>query len=225
MIYDPLKIYQHNIPTIKKDEIIFFGCSYTNGTGLSDPTENWTHIFSQSLKKNQRNMSVPGTNNYSNFDLFSQLEFESDQNIVVFEITELSRIQWYDQQLKNIMIQWDHSRTLLPVYNDYFLIFELLKNLRCFMMLCHLKKLRPVVWSIAKPGKLHEIFENYLSQYSEYVYLDNSIGGADSYRVDNGLDGAGKPLGHGHPGPESHKLIAQKLLAHYNKLYAESKTQ
>jgi hypothetical protein len=225
MTYDPLKIYKHDLPVIKKDHVVFFGCSYTNGHGLSDPDLNWTNLFSKSIKKNQLNLAISGTNNYRNFDVFSQLEFGSDQNVIVFEITQLSRLQWYNQGLDDVMIQWDHCRALVPVYNDHFLVFELLKNLRNFLTICRLKKLRPIVWNIAKPGMLNEIFENYLSQYPEYVYLDNSIGGVNSYRVDNALDGAGKPVGHGHPGPESHKLIAQKLLAHYNKLYQESNTQ
>jgi len=220
--YDPLKILKSDLPRIKKDDVVFLGCSYTSGVGLPDQTTNWTSIFSNTIEKNQVNFAIGGLNNYSSFDLFSQLEFESDQNAVVLEITELARIQWYDQRLHNVMLQWDKSRLLLPVYNDHFLIFELLKTLRYFVMVCRLKNLRPVIWSIARPGLLIGVLENYLAQYPEYVYLDNSLDGLDTYRVDNGSDGAGQPLGVGHPGVESHKLIAQKLLAHYNQLYLKS---
>ena len=221
-LYDPLKILHHNLPQVKKDDVVFFGCSYTNGYGLTDQAQNWTSIFSHAIEKNQRNFALPGLNNYGSFDLFSQLEFESEQNVVVLEITELARVQWYNQKLQNVMIQWDHSRQLLPVYHDQFLIFELIKNLRCFIQICRLKKLRPIVWSIARPGKLTDVLEGYLSQYPEYVYLNNSIGSADTYRVDNGSDGAGEKVGVGHPGVESHKLIAQKLLTHFNQLYSKT---
>ena len=220
--YDPLKILKSDLPQIKKDDVVFLGCSYTSGVGLPNQTTNWNSIFSNAIKKNQVNFAISGLSNYSSFDLFSQLEFESDQNVVVLEITELARIQWYDQRLHNVMLQWDKSRLLLPVYNDHFLIFELLKTLRYFMMVCRLKNLRPVIWSIARPGNLIEVLENYLEQYPEYVYLDNSLDGPDTYRVDNGADGAGQPVGVGHPGIESHKLIAQKLLAHFNQLYLKS---
>lgn len=220
--YDPLKILKSDLPQIKKDDVVFLGCSYTSGVGLLDQTTNWTSIFSNTIKKNQVNFAIGGLNNYSSFDLFSQLEFESDQNIVVLELTELARIQWYDQRLHNVMLQWEKSRLLVPVYNDHFLIFELLKTLRYFVMVCRLKNLRPVIWSIARPGNLTEALEHYLAQYPEYVYLDNGLDSPDSYRVDNGFDGAGHPVGVGHPGVESHKLIAQKLLAHFNQLYLKS---
>jgi hypothetical protein len=217
--YDPLKILRHDLPLIKKNDVVFLGCSYTSGCGLSDQATNWTSIFSNAIEKNQVNFALNGLNNYSSFDLFSQLEFESDQNVVVLEITELARVQWYNQHLHDIMIQWDHSRVLLPVYNDHFLIFELIKNLRQFMLICKLKNLRSVVWSIARPGTLTETFEGYLAQYPEYVYMDNCLDSNSTYRVDNGSDGNGKPVGVGHPGVKSHQLIAQKLLAHYNQLY------
>lgn len=207
---------------IKKDDIVFLGCSFTSGYGLEDQKQNWSSIFSNAVVGNQVNFAFNGANNYNSFDVFSQLNFESDQNIVVLEITELARIQWYNQQLHNILIRQEHSRLLLPVYNDQFLIFELLKNLRYFMLVCRLKNLRPVIWSIARPGELTEIFENYLSQYPEYVYLNNQLDHPDTYRVDNATDGAGEPVGIGHPGVESHKLIAQKLLTHFNQLYAKS---
>jgi len=221
-LYDPLTILRNDLPLIKKDDVIFLGCSYTRGIGLTDQDQNWTSIFSKEIKCNQVNFAFEGLNNYSSFDLFSQLNFESEQNVVVLEITELARVQWYNQRLDNVLIQWNHSRTLLPVYNDQFLIFELVKNLRYFMQLCKFKNLRPIIWSIARPGKLTDILEGYLSQYPEYVYLDNSIDGPDTYRVDNGSDGAGQKLGVGHPGVESHKLIAQKLLAHFNQLYSKT---
>lgn len=201
---------------------MFLGCSFTSGYGLVDQKQNWTSIFSDTINCNQVNFAANGANNYNSFDLFSQLQFDSEQNVVVLGITELARIQWYNQQLQDVLIQREHSRILLPVYNDQFLIFELLKNLRYFMLACKIKNLRPVIWSIARPGALTQVLENYLSQYPEYVYLTNELDHPDTYRVDNATDGAGKPVGFGHPGIESHKLIAQKLLTHFNQLYSKS---
>jgi hypothetical protein len=81
-------------------------------------------------------------------------------------------------------------------------------------------KVNLIIWSIARvfDFETNRLIEDCLTQFKEYVYLNNALDSADSYRVDNGTDGTAQ-LGTGHPGPESHKLIAEKLLVHYKKLY------
>lgn len=52
--------------------------------------------------------------------------------------------------------------------------------------------------------------------------MDNRLDTPDTYRVDNGRDGNGLPVGEGHPGPLSHRIIANKLLAKYSQLYNQN---
>jgi hypothetical protein len=217
---DPLNIEKNNLPIITQDHMVFFGCSYTKGTGLTDDNQRYANIMAQSLGKSVLNFAERGLNNYSTFDLFSQCDFIDIDIPVVVQLTELSRIQIFKPSLTNIQLSVQSTPCLLEVYHDVFLMYEMLKQLRMLVNFARLKKLRLIIWSIARfsNNKLHEYIEHYLSKYPEYIFMDNRLGTENSYRVDNGIDGS-STLGTGHPGPKSNEIIASQLLTHYRKLY------
>ena len=90
------------------------------------------------------------------------------------------------------------------------LISEVLRHLGMFVKYARQRQIRLVIWSIMrfKDQTVTDMFEQYLDQYPEYVYID----GVQHYQVDLGYDDM-------HPGPGSHAVIADMLLAHYRKLY------
>jgi hypothetical protein len=215
---DPLNLNTHG-KTIGTGQAVFMGCSFTTGVGV-DPDQRYSSLMAKHWGVQEVNLGTLILNNYKSFDVFSQLKFSSSGNPVVLQLTELSRIQTYQSQAPSIrFLSNQPSRSYLEVYNDQFLIFELVKNLRWFVAMCRMQRLNLVMWSIARlEHSLHMMLEQYLGQYQEYVFLSSILGDPESYRVDNGSDGTDQ-LGTGHPGPLSHQRIAEKLLHHYHKLY------
>jgi hypothetical protein len=219
-VTDPLGIESRGLPAITKDHMAFFGCSYTNGVGLTDVGQHYATHMANSLGKTPLNFAKDGFNNYAIFDLFSQCDFVDSDIPVVVQITQLARVQVYDRKLRGILLSNEPTPRLLEVYNDKFLIYDMVRQLRMLVKYARLKKIKLVIWSIARMWDqiLDNIVETYLSKYPEYVFMDNRLGVQGSYRVDNGTDGSLVP-GDGHPGPKSNEIIAEQLLAHYKKLY------
>jgi hypothetical protein len=217
---DPLNIETKQLPAITKDHMVFFGCSYTRGTGLTNINQHYATHMTNALGKTPLNFAERGLNNYAIFDLFSQCDFVDNDIPVVVQLTQLSRVQIYDNKLKSILMSNDPTPALLEVYNDKFLIYDMVRQLRMLVKYARLKKIKLVIWSIARTfnDTLNNITETYLTKYPEYIFLDDRLNVQGSYRVDNGTDGS-SVLGDGHPGPKSNVIIAEQLLAHYTKLY------
>ena len=217
---DPLRIEAQGLPTITKNHMAFFGCSYTKGIGLTDTSQHYATHMATSLGKTSLNFAGGGLNNYVIFDLFSQCDFVDCDIPVVVQLTQLSRVQVYDTKLKSILMSNQPTPGLLEVYNDKFLIYDMIRQLRMLVKYARLCKIKLVIWSIARTNnsELDNIIETYLTKYPEYIFMDNRLGSNGCYRVDNGTDGS-LVLGDGHPGPKSNVIIAEQLLTHYNKLY------
>lgn len=208
--------------TITNNDIVFFGCSFTdNNCKFVNDYEMYTSIMAKHYNKNLINLAKGGHGNYRSFDLFGQLKFTDEETIVVLQLTELSRIRWYNNQIVDQMLSNDPNRSLLTVYNDKFLIYDLIRQLRILVNFCRAQKLKLVIWSIARfwDSELDDCIEKYLSKFPEYIFMNNRLNEPDSYRVDNGTDGINQQLGAGHPGPNSNKLIAKKLIDHLTKIY------
>lgn len=219
MNLDPLSI--KSTPVIVTDnDIAFLGCSYTAGTSLPNTATRYSTLVSQQYNKKEINLAKGGVGNYRNFDLFGQTMFEPG-SVLILQLTELSRVRWYDNRIIDQQLSVKPDKLLMHVYNDKFLIYDLIRQLRIIVKYCRSTQIKLVIWSNASLGntELDTVLEQYLSEFPEYLYLNKRIGHPDSYRVDNGLDGANQELGVGHPGPESNKIIAQQVIEQYNKLY------
>lgn len=208
--------------------ILFFGCSYTNVySGYVDQDKMYPSIICKHFNSLLQNYAKNGHGNYRSFDLIANLPFNEDlrfnkDSLIVLQLSDLSRIRWYDTVLKDIMLTQSTDRCLVNVYNDNFLIHELHRHLKLVVSLCRASKVKLIVWSVARLSdeKLNMSLERILNSFPEYLYMDNSLESQDSYRVDNGYDGT-TVLGTGHPGPKSHSIIAQKLINKINTLYPE----
>jgi hypothetical protein len=218
---DPLDI--ENIqPTITKDDIVFFGCSFTdNKCNFVESEKMYTSIMAKYYDKKLVNLSRGGHGNYRSFDIFGQLNFVDEGTMIVLQLTELSRIRWYNTKVVDYHLSQSPDKSLVTVYNDQFLIYDLIRQLRIIVSLCRSRKLKLIIWSIARfwDSNLDNSIETYLGKFLEYVFMDNRLNTPTSYRVDTGRDGTSK-LGTGHPGPKSNQLIAEKLILHFNNLYS-----
>jgi hypothetical protein len=216
---DALKITADTV-LVTDSDIAFFGCSYTYGTALPSTAKRYSTIISQHYGKKEINLAKGGTGNYRTFDLFGQIEFSAGSMLVV-QIAELSRVRWYNDRIIDQQLSVNPDKILMHVYNDKFLIYDLIRQLRIIVNYCRSKQIKFVIWSNASLGNtnLDDILEQYLGEFPEYLYVNKRINQEDSYRIDNAIDGRDQPLGAGHPGPESHKIIASRLINHFTQLY------
>jgi hypothetical protein len=210
---DPLNI-QAPVVDVTVNDVVFLGCSFTAGTGLVDVNTRYSSLLAHHYNKNEINLAVGGGSNYRSFDLFGQLNFINTRSILVLQLTELSRIRWYDSKIQDRMLSIHPSKELLYVYNDKFLIYDLIRQLRIIVNYCRQRQVRLVIWNIARfnDETLSQYLESYLQQFPEYIYINDKWDEPDSYRVDNAPDK------NQHPGPESNKLIALKLITHLNSI-------
>lgn len=222
---DPLNILNKTY-TLSDNDILFLGCSYTRGIGLDAKEHRYSNILSDYYNKNQVNLAEQALDNFSCFNYFSTINFADPGTIVILQLTQLSRIRHYDE-INNkpvgvLLANSSYYKTshLLEVYHDKFLIYETINRLHLIVNYCRAKKIKLAIWSITRffNEYLDTVFEEYLNEFPEYVFLDNRLGTPTTYRVDNGNDGT-TVLGTGHPGPESNKLIAKKLIEHIDNLY------
>ena len=175
-----------------------------------DEDRAYAHVMARSLGLEERRHGY--LNNYEMFDLLGQVELEPGSSVIL-QFTELGRVCIYDRNtntFNNRILEQLESRSYNEVYTDEVLISEVLRHLTMFVKYARDRQIRLVIWSIMRfrDQQLNDIFENYLNQYPEYIYID----GVQHYQVDLGYDDM-------HPGPGSHAIIADMLLAHYRKLY------
>ena len=215
---DPLNIERFT-RDISEVDIVFLGCSYTSGVGLIDLNSRYSTVISNHYNKNEVNLASGGDGNYRSFDIFGQLNLVSGTKVIL-QLTELSRLRWYTNRIVDQRLSTDATLELITVYNDKFLIYDLIRQLRIIVQYCRARGLQLVIWSIARfnDPDLDRALEVYLEKFPEYIHLDNRLNTATTYRIDNGTDGT-EELGTGHPGPKSNQLIAKKLIAHFDKLY------
>ena len=212
---DPLKI-EVSAQKVAANDIAIFGCSFSDlDTKCISRGEVYGSLLGNYFNKNVLNFAKGGKGNYRSFDLIGQTDFESG-SILILQLTELSRIRWYTTEIQDLMMSvGTPPRELIHTFHDRFLIYDLIRQLRIIVELCRSKKVRLVIWSIAKlfDDELNNIIEYYLHKFPEYIYIN------PEYRVDNGQDGINQPIGNGHPGPKSHAIIAQVIIKHFESLY------
>ena len=175
-----------------------------------DEDRAYAHVMSQSLGLEERRHGY--LNNYEMFDLLGQVDLEPGASVIL-QFTELGRLCIYNKltnTFDNRILEQLGSQPHNEVYTDEVLISEVLRHLALFVKYARRQQIRLVIWSIMrfKDQTFTDLFEQYLSQYPEYVYID----GVQHYQVDLGYDSM-------HPGPGSHAIIARILLEHYQKLY------
>lgn len=209
-IKDPLNLQRfRSLPKIESDHILFLGDCYAAGM-VVDENRAYAHVMAKSLGLVERRHGY--LNNYEMFDLLGQVDIEPGASVIL-QFTELGRLCVYNKNTNSfdnrILDQLD-SACYNEVYTDEILISEVLRHLTMFVKYARQQQIRLVIWSIMrfKDQQFNDMFEGYLNQYPEYVYID----GMQHYQVDLGYDNM-------HPGPGSHAIIADMLLAHYQKLY------
>ena len=209
-----------NRPTkTAKDTAIFLGCSYTVGVGIEQAELCYPSVVADHFGRELLNLAQPGGSNSNIFDLFTQIDFHEGQ-IVVVQLTELCRLYYCDESkvLTHLRLSTLNKNTLnqymLEIFNKDFLFHELVTKVRAMVTIARSKKLKLVFWLMHY--NMDDLYSALDQQYFEVMpeFIPSTAMG--NYLVD------GAPKSPAHPGPESHKNIAQAVITHIEQLYGKS---
>jgi len=213
--------YWNNTVNLTDTDAVFLGCSFTYGSGLSDPTTKYSYLVADHFGLTAVNLAAEGGSNQLLFDRFTQLDCYENQLVVVqLAVPERVHYSLPDTQLRRVVLSHPSAnsavgselhRYLVEVYNHKFLFYELLSKVRAMVTIGRAKKLRLVFWLIEynNPGIYSTEEQQYFTGMPEFVpaeYLAN-------YRVDRAED-------HAHPGVQSQVNLASGLIKYIEKIYS-----
>jgi len=213
--FDPYR-WKLQLPILTDNDMVFLGCSFTAGVGLPDTNTHYASMVARHFCKNKINLAQGGGSNYRSFDIFSQLDFHPGQ-FVVLQLTELARLRYCsdDKLLQEIPLASSKSTTsaMLELYNDNFLFYEQLVQLRLIIKLAREKNLRLIFWLVNyKNEQLYSRERQmYFYEFKEFIPAYT----IENYIVDSAEDNV-------HPGIESNKILYEAIVQHIERIYQDA---
>ena len=201
---------------VDKNHAVFLGCSFTAGTGLSDPATHYSTIMANYFNKKLLNLGVPGGSNNLIFDRFTQLDFHPGQ-IIIIQFTELCRIHYCTKDKKLLPLMFSTTKinkslheSLLEVYNNDFLFYELLIKIRAIVAIARSNKLKLIFWlnDYKNSDTYSKLYQTYFYDMHEFV----PASWIENYFVDSAEDNL-------HPGINSNKNLASSLINYIETIY------
>jgi len=176
-----------------------FGCSYSHGTGLRSNELNYGQWLSQYLNLPLKLITKPGSSlAWSYRHLLNSCIQKHDT--VIWQLTTPGRLsQFNGKHVEEIVLNSSLDRKLIDSITDEQLYFNQLSLLNTGTKFLQAIGCKFVITSISDFGAIYD----YVSEYVKYPEYCSNYG----LHLDNGTDGV-------HPGPLSHKAIAQRILNH-----------
>lgn len=218
---DPLNLKQFLTIDTKPNNIIFLGCSHTEGGFSENKSEDYANIVSSYFNLELLNLAKGGCGNFRSFDQFSKIKFYENQ-IVVLQLTDFARLKYYDSDLPNSKIQETQlyqikSKSYIEVFNDKQLIYNTLSYLDLIIKYSRSLNLRLVFFYLGnvpnfdnspENDNYKKIVEFYLTDYKEYIpnILEKNIDRA--------------PKDNLHWGPKSNAVWAKEIISKIKELYS-----
>lgn len=203
--------WHDKIKKLTNNDMVFFGCSHTYGTGLSDPTTQYANRVAKYFNKNCVNLAQPGGSNSWIFNKFVQTQFLPGQMVVV-QLTGLGRLRYVnkDGKISNVLFNTpnDKLKSMIDVYNDKYLFYNLLYQVIAMVELARSKQLKMIFWLWNYKGEYTKEDQTYFYDMPEFVpatVLEN-------FAVDLAEDNI-------HFGIQSNQIIASKLVEYMKQIY------
>lgn len=207
------------LPALTDDNIVFFGGSTTRGCGVSNPDDWFCNIVAKHFNKTVVNLAQQDfgiNNNDWCFDIFCNLNPLPGQ-IIVFHVPPLFRIRYCNEQSQLLNLQLarlphdvDNHKSLISVYNQQYLFYRLLVQIRTMIKISRYNKLKFVFWLDNYKDPFSYSYENQMFFY-EFPEFIPSLKMQD-YMIDIAEDNM-------HPGTQSHKFISCAIIEHIEHLY------
>jgi hypothetical protein len=175
-----------------------FGCSHSYGSALPPQALNFSQHMSKEYKMPLKLIALPGSSiDWSLRHLFDSNFREGD--IVVWQLTSPERIS-YGFPPEEIQLNQCKEPHILETFTDQHLMFSAISAVKQGIRFLRSQPIKFVIVSIAKKSPLFYTCLLEYTKYPEYCYIPKIF-----------LDRANDQQ---HPGPLSHKAIAQHLLDH-----------
>jgi len=212
---DPFK-WKYTPPATTANNLIALGCSFTAGVGIPDDTHRFANIVADELGLNCVNLGQPGGSFQKIYDIFTQLDFNPGQTIIL-QIPPIGRIRYCQDNHVLNDIQFGNSQSaptlinhMVMVYNTSYLFYQLLTNLRLMVKYARAKKLKLVFFLFDYKSNLCCNLEEQMYFYEFPEFIPNFA--LQNYMVDTGTDNI-------HPGIESNKIVAKEIVLHLQRCY------
>jgi hypothetical protein len=181
-----------------------FGCSHSNGIGLSSKDLRYSNILSQWLNMPLNSISRPGSSTrWSLRHLINANLHKSD--LVIWQLTTPDRISSASKYPFEILLSKTDSRALLEVYDKEQIYFDHLSLINYGVRYLRAAGIKFIITSIEYDSTLFYDYKKEYVKYKEYCY-------SPGFDVDFGND-------HVHFGELSHKNLALSIQDHIQYIY------
>lgn len=219
IIVDPYQI--KNLYKPSAEQAVFFGCSFTAGSGLSNPSTHYSTLLSNYYGKQVYNLAVPGGSNDLIFNRFVNTCWNPGQ-IVVVQLASPYRLYYCNDDYKkyNIVLSNDDNndylqdkiiqRSLVEVYQKPWVFSQLLDKVNAMTQIADQNNLRMAIWLMDYKDP-----NMYSARDQTYFYHMKSFVPASlmqNYIVDCAEDNV-------HPGIQSNCIIADVLYNFISEVY------
>ena len=217
VIIDPYQI--KSLYTPSSDHAVFFGCSFTAGTGLSDPTTHYSTLLSNRYKKQVCNLAQLGGSNDLIFNRFVNTHWNPEQ-IVVVQLTSPYRLYYCNDDYKkyNVMLSNPNDnlknkiieRSLVEVYQKPWAFSQLLDKINAMDQIAKKNNLRMAIWLMDyKNPDLYSVYDQ-----TYFYHIKSFVPGSlmQNYIVDSAEDNS-------HPGIQSNRIVADVLHNFISEVY------
>lgn len=193
------------------EQAVFFGCSFTAGTGLSDPTTHYSNILSNYFNKEVYNLARGGGSNDLIFNRFVNTQWNPEQ-LVVVQLTMPHRLYYCtdDFQKLNVILGSDNKhlrdkvlqQSLVEVYKKPWVFTQLIDKVNAMNRIAEQNRLRMALWLI--DYKNPDLYSSYDQTYFYHMKSFVPASLMQNYMIDFAEDNL-------HPGIRSNQIIADVL--------------
>lgn len=191
------------VHTVNKNDIVFLGCSHTEGIGVSRDAR-YSAIVSNHFSANEKNLALSGTGVAWASALFHRIEFTPGQTVIL-QASYPTRFSTLDNnyQIGKMLLNNTNNRDLVNGMTDDILLYQSYSLISNMIYSARIQKLN------FKCFMMHNV-DNILTarlflllkQFNEFFHLE---GFDQNPFYDLGTDNL-------HPGPKTHQYIADELI-------------
>ena len=200
---------------IKDNEILFIGCSHTEGIGHSNKDTVYTHLLAKELNLIPLIDAHSGRGNYLTEEKLNTYKLQNKKVIIQFTDIYRIKLNGVDYDAHSIYRQFTNSQ--LEVYTDevlYSLFFEQVKRMVNLLKATNSKFLfftlgHPNTNYYGNTESIISIFFDNMKCYNTFCPI-----ALTKYDYDKAEDNE-------HYGPKAHKFFSKMLLAQWRKMYDE----
>ena len=199
-------VYTKTAPRPNQPVLWAFGGSYIAGVGLTDQKKNFVNLLSEKLDVGAVNCGVGGTGMRRAFEELAHTDIQKG-DYVVLDPTHPGRPRvCKGTRVMDLPLEYLDKNLVLSM-NDDQMFYDFVSLLDAFVKMCHYAGARLVFFCNLpyNENTTHRVMMH-VSQYREFCLTEG-------FNIDVSIGSSN------HPGPLSHKKLADYLFEHFARLY------